>query len=111
MPRCLLPLLAVVALVSLAARLPAQPGGPDFDRQVAPLLVQHCLDCHSGPKPKGGLDLSNRKSALAGGKSGAVIVPGKPEDSLLRQYVDDDKMPPKKPLDAAGKEVLRAWSA
>ncbi len=83
----------------------------DFDRQVAPLLVQHCLDCHSGPKPKGGLDLSRSSGALAGGKSGAVLVPSKPEDSLLWQRVAAGKMPPKKPLPAADRELLRAWIA
>jgi hypothetical protein len=83
----------------------------DFDRQVAPLLVQRCLDCHGGPKPKGGLDLARRDATLAGGKSGAAVVPGRPDDSLLWQYVDAGKMPPKKPLPAAEKEVLRAWVA
>src|SRR5277367_5792569 len=34
--------------------------GSDFDGQVAPLLVRRCLDCHSGPDPKGKLDLSRR---------------------------------------------------
>jgi hypothetical protein len=83
----------------------------DFDCQVAPLLVQHCLDCHAGPKPKGGLDLGHRDAALAGGKSGAVLVPGKPEDSLLWRRVAAGKMPPKKPLPAADRALLRAWIA
>ncbi len=63
-------------------------GGRDFDRQVAPLLARRCLDCHSGADPKGALNLSRRASAFEGGKSGAPIVPGKPEDSLLWERVD-----------------------
>src|ERR1051326_6577493 len=82
---------------------------PDFDRTIAPLLTQYCLDCHSGPKPKGQLDLSRRGSALAGGKSGEVLAPGKPEKSLLWEYVSGDKMPPKKPLSAADKRLLEDW--
>src|SRR5262249_54626251 len=56
--------------------------GPDFDEKVAPLLSVRCLDCHSGSKPKGGLDLSRRRSAMEGGDQGVVIVPGKPDASL-----------------------------
>jgi hypothetical protein len=99
-----LPFLAGVACLRAAEPV-------NFDRDVAPLLVQRCLDCHGGPKPKGGLDLARRDAALAGGKSGTAIVPGRPEDSRLWQYVDAGKMPPKKPLAAAEKEVLRAWVA
>src|SRR6266566_1856092 len=63
----------------------------DFDRTVAPLLIRRCLDCHSGPKPKGGLDLSRRRSAWGGGESGDAIVPGKPGESLVWEYVDGGK--------------------
>jgi hypothetical protein len=81
----------------------------DFDRSIAPLLVRHCLDCHSGAKPKGGLDLVHRQTAQKGGKSGPVIVPRKPEESLLWEYVGQDKMPPRKPLSAGDKELIKAW--
>jgi hypothetical protein len=103
-------IVAVLPALLLAGGLrAAEP--VDFDRQVAPLLVQRCLDCHSGPKPKGRLDLARRATALAGGKSGAAIVPGRPDESRLWEYVDAGKMPPKKPLPAAEKELLRAWVA
>jgi hypothetical protein len=102
-----------VALLSLTLTrgLPAAGPAVDFDRQVAPLLVQHCLDCHGGPKPKGRLDLSRHRDAMAGGKSGAVVLPGKAGESRLIAYVEADRMPPKRPLAAADKEVLRAWVA
>jgi hypothetical protein len=78
---------------------------PDFDRDIAPLLARRCLACHSGASPKGKLDLSRRKPAQA------VIVAGKPDDSLLWQRARDDEMPPKKPLPAAERDLLRAWIA
>jgi len=31
---------------------------PDFYHDVQPVLDRHCVRCHSGPKPKGGIDLS-----------------------------------------------------
>lgn len=77
----------------------------DFDRTIAPLLVRRCLDCHSGPKPKGGLDLSRRKAALE------AISPGKPDDSTLWQRVQAGEMPPKKPLPETERQLLRDWIA
>jgi hypothetical protein len=84
---------------------------PDFDRQVAPLLAAHCLDCHSGAEPKGGLDLSRSDRATKGGDSGAAITPGDAEQSLLWERVADDEMPPKKPLATAEKKILQTWLA
>ena len=80
-----------------------------FDRTIAPLLAQHCLSCHSGVDPKGELDLSTQESAMRGGESGVVIVPGELDASPLWQYVESDEMPPKKPLSSAEKETLKAW--
>jgi hypothetical protein len=105
------PLLILTPALQAADPVADRRTAVDFDRAVAPLLVQRCLDCHSGPRPKGKLDLSRHSTALAGGKSGAVLVPGKPADSLLWQYVDEGRMPPKRPLAAAEKDVLRAWIA
>src|SRR5262245_52421192 len=81
------------------------PAVPDFDRDVAPLLARRCLDCHSGAAPKGKLDLSRRQGA------GRALVAGKPEESELWQRVQQEQMPPKKPLPSGEKEVLRRWIA
>jgi hypothetical protein len=87
----------------------AEPATKAFDERVAPILVRRCLDCHSGPKPKGELDLTRQKSALTGGKRGAAVVPNKLDKSLLWDYVARDKMPPKKPLPDAEKAILKEW--
>lgn len=84
---------------------------PDFDRQVAPILARRCLDCHSGPDPKGGLDLSRRSALFRGGANGEAVVPGKPDESLIWEQIADDTMPPKRPLPVAEKQVLRQWIA
>jgi hypothetical protein len=83
----------------------------DFDSRVAPILARRCLGCHNASDRKGGLDLSGRKAALTGGDSGEVIAPGKPDDSLLIERIDADEMPPKKPLPADEKRLLREWVA
>jgi hypothetical protein len=100
-----------ILLLAFACSFVKSAEPPDFDKTVAPLLARRCLDCHSGTEPKGGLDLSQRKTTLAGGDKGEVLVPGKVEESLLWELVDKGKMPPKKPLPAAEKEVLKAWIA
>ncbi len=82
---------------------------PSFTNQVAPLLAKRCLTCHSGAMPKGDLDLSKRDSAVKGGSTGQAIHAGNAKDSLLWQQVDSDTMPPKHPLPAAEKELLKQW--
>jgi mono/diheme cytochrome c family protein len=103
------PLIALSYLVAFAARLGAAEPPADFFRQkVEPLLAAHCLECH-GPERKGGLDLRSRSTALAGGESGPVLVPGKPEKSLLWEYVSTGQMPPKHKLSAAEVEIVKRW--
>lgn len=82
-----------------------------FDRTLGPLLLRRCLDCHSGAAPKGGLNLASAKTVRTGGDSGPVLVPGKPDDSLLWQRVRDGEMPPKKPLAQDEKELIKVWIA
>ena len=104
----------LAALLTGLATLPAlggEGGPPDFDKDVAPILARRCLDCHSGPVPKGKLDLSGRDRAIAGGETGPAFVAGMPGESLLWEQVDSDAMPPKSPLDPAEKTTLRAWIA
>jgi mono/diheme cytochrome c family protein len=96
----------------VAAR--ADEDGALFREQVAPLFEQHCVGCHQGATPKGGLSLTDRAGALAGGESGPAIVPGKPDEgTLLRNVSGDAPQMPKdaKPLDADRVAAIRAWIA
>ncbi|MCA9199078.1 MAG: DUF1549 domain-containing protein, partial [Planctomycetales bacterium] len=98
----------VALLVHVATAIGNEPESR-FDNEVAPLLVQRCLSCHNTSKKEGGLNLSRAADAMAGGESGLVIEPGKPQDSLLWQRVDADEMPPKEHLSSSEKELLRKW--
>jgi mono/diheme cytochrome c family protein len=69
-----------------------------FREHVAPIFEQHCVRCHQGEKPKGGLSLTDAQRFAAGGESGAAIEPGKPESSLLVQHISGQ--PPEMPKDA-----------
>ena len=87
----------------------------DFDKDVKPILTEHCWKCHGPEKQKGGLQLSTRKGAVTGGDSGAVIALGKSAESKLIKAItadnsDEIKMPPGETrLTAAQVGVLRAW--
>ncbi|WP_158261173.1 MULTISPECIES: DUF1592 domain-containing protein [Pirellulaceae] len=88
----------------------AQQQAHRFETQVAPLLSQHCLECHAAGKTEGGLNLSRKESALRGGDSGKVIQAGSPNDSLLWTYIESGEMPPKRaPLSAEEKKIIQAW--
>ncbi len=99
--------LALTMVLSFAGR--ALAAEVDFEKQVAPLLAEKCLDCHNPRERKGKLDLSSRKSAFAGGDSGVVLVPGKVGESYLWDRVSGNEMPPKHPLTAEQKQILKQW--
>lgn len=84
-----------------------------FESKVRPLLVERCHECHGEKKQKGGLRLDSKSGWQKGGESGAALVPGKPEESLLIKavsYLDKDlQMPPKKQLTPDEVAVLKEW--
>ena len=110
--------LIIAAVVGLAQTTNAQDrdvGKVDFVKQIRPILVAHCYECHSSKKSESGLRLDLRRRAFAGGDQATAIVPGKPESSeLLKRIVskDDDRMPPTgegKPLSKQQVELIRRW--
>src|SRR2546421_2809700 len=90
-----------IRVLLLAVALPAMAEQPmDFDRDVRPILEQHCFKCHGPEKQKGGLRLDVKPAALKGGDSGEpAIVPGNSLKSHLIQLVSsndpEQAMPPK----------------
>ena len=81
-----------------------------FDREIAPLLSRHCLECHDTVNHKGRLDLSKKSTAFATAKKETVIVPGKSAESLLWEVVEADDMPNERdPLSVDEKKLLRKW--
>lgn len=85
-----------------------------FEKQVRPLLVKRCYECHGGTKAKGGLSLETAAGWKKGGETGPAIVPGKPDQSLLIDAINyrSMEMPP---ADKGGKlsadeiGILTAW--
>jgi Protein of unknown function (DUF1553)/Protein of unknown function (DUF1549)/Planctomycete cytochrome C len=68
-----------------------------FETRIRPVLVAHCVRCHGAEKINNGLRVDARQALIHGGDSGAAIVPGHPEQSLLLRAIrqaDELKMPP-----------------
>lgn len=83
-----------------------------FERHVRPVLVEHCLECHGAKKQEGGLRLDSRAALLKGGDSGAAVVVGQADSSLLIKAVrrtGDLKMPPESELSRSQVEALQEW--
>ncbi|MEX0819247.1 MAG: PSD1 and planctomycete cytochrome C domain-containing protein [Pirellulaceae bacterium] len=69
-----------------------------FERKIRPVLVERCFKCHSeqGEGVKGGLLLDSREATRRGGDSGAAVVPGDRDASLLLSALryESFEMPP-----------------
>ncbi len=85
--------------------------GHTFETAIRPLFEAKCWRCHGRDTQKGELDLSTPAGILKGGEAGPVLIPGKPEESLLFKKVHEGEMPPKKKDPLNEKEVLaiRHW--
>jgi nitrate/TMAO reductase-like tetraheme cytochrome c subunit len=82
----------------------------DFEGQptyeiLQPLFVQECGACH-GAKPTKGLRLTDYDSLMTGSESGAILVPGSPEESLIIQVLTKGHFAR---LTEHQMELLRQW--
>ncbi len=90
--------------------------GSFYARHIDPIFDANCVTCHGEGKVKGGLRLDSYASLMEGGHDGSVIVPGKPEQSLLlkrvtlppdqKHFMPAEGKPPLKPEEIAW---IRAW--
>ena len=112
-------LMLTAVLASRMSANPAQMAPPTpqqiefFEAKIRPLLVESCFDCHTLDE-KGGLRLDSRQALLKGGDSGAAIVAGNPDASLLIKAVRHEqgisKMPRSAPkLSEAQIAALAEW--
>lgn len=90
--------LAAVAAEVLPEETPSPAATEFFEKKIRPVLVERCYGCHSeaAGDVQGGLRLDSRAGLRGGGDSGAGVVPGDPEKSLLLAAIryDGFEMPP-----------------
>ncbi len=119
--RCLVVFVAVLVVAQTPPALHAAGAAPpiDFNRQIQPILAEHCFACH-GPdakQRKAKLRLDVKDGAVEKRKDGsAAIVPGKSAASELMRRITaaeiEERMPPAKTgkkLSTAQIELLRQW--
>jgi WD40 repeat protein len=100
----------------MAVALPVS-ANVSFEADVLPLLQKRCSACHFPPvEPlKGKLDLSTIDGIRKGGGEGAVIIPGKADESRLLLMVEgklEPRMPPEgkgDPLTVEEVAKIREW--
>lgn len=88
----------------------------DFDRDIKPILAEHCWKCHSEKRAAGGLRLDERKFAERGGGSGKNLLLADPKTNELlrrvRSTVAAERMPSDAPpLPPQQIELLERWIA
>ena len=90
--------ITLVGVVCAFAPAMADPKVEFFEAKIRPVLIEHCYSCHStdAKNIRGGLLLDSRVATLDGGESGAAVVPGNPEESLLLSALKHEsfEMPP-----------------
>ena len=87
-----------------------------YARQIRPIFELKCFECHDAQEQESDLELTSVASMLRGGKkAGAAIVPGKPDESPLIQYLTGERRPrmPKnyKPLTDDQIALVGQWIA
>ena len=104
----------LTSLLAAAPLFAADDAGALWTGGVQALLDQHCVKCHGPLKKKSGLELDTVEAVLKGNEDGAVVVPGKPDESrLIAAFAADadPHMPPKKQLTGHEIAKVRTWIA
>lgn len=108
--------LALIGFGPLIAGAASVNAELEFNRDIRPILSDHCFRCHGPDKGhrKAKLRLDVREVAL----EREAFIPGKPDESELIRRINaigtDDLMPPEdmhKPLSPAQKDLLKRWIA
>ena len=98
------------------AQTPASPSNNQpilFGRDIAPVLVANCIECHDDTRKRGGLSMMTPAKLTTGGETGPVIQPGKPDESLLVRHIRGDEQPQmpngRRPLADTTIETIAQW--
>ncbi len=83
----------------------------DFQRDIRPILANHCFKCHGPALQESGIRLDSREAAT----KRKLVVPGAPDKSLMIKRITADEQERMPPADAADRlkpaqvELLKKW--
>src|SRR4051794_23854948 len=80
--------LLCIATTAAARAEPSAEHAQFFETKIRPILVENCHKCHGEKKQSGGLRLDSAAAMLAGGESGAAVVPGESEKGPLVEAIN-----------------------
>jgi hypothetical protein len=107
-------LLIALTLFAMNGFATAQDMTPvDFQRDIRPILSNHCFKCHGPALQESGARLDTREGAL----KRKIVVPGQADKSLMLKRIladEDERMPPAdagERLKPAQIELLKRWIA
>lgn len=87
-------------------------GETKFSTAILPILQQDCITCHGGAA---NLSVENFANLMLGGVSGAVVIPGDPDNSILIQRLEGTITPQMPqdlpPLSQPQIDTFRDWIA
>ena len=113
--RIAIPLISAQLTLSVSALAGDTP--VSFNRDIRPILSEHCLACHGFDEESRAVDLrlDLRDNAIARRDDGRAVFPGQPDASEVMRRIsstDEDRMPPPDdhdPLTPGEIDVLRRW--
>lgn len=102
------------ALAKAQGKTKEEMGGVSFMKEVAPLIVSRCVQCHGSNNPRSGLRLDQFAGWRKGGRGGAVLVAGSSVRSQIMARLNapegKGRMPANgEPLTDDEKEVIANW--
>ncbi len=108
-------LLLTIALLLISASAVWAVDDVDYERQIKPVFLKKCYACHGVLQQKSGLRVDTAAFISKGGKGGAAVLPGKPEESKLIEMLTGSggiQMPPEgdgTPLTAEELDLVKRW--
>ncbi len=107
---------SILIAILLATHSPAV-GAVSFVRDIAPIFVRQCVECHREGKSKGAYRMDHFSALLKPGDSKSrPVIAGKPDESellrLIASHDEDERMPRKgDALPEKQQALIRQWIA
>jgi hypothetical protein len=92
---------------------PVAKAEPTFAQDIQPFVGKYCVECHNQKRAEHGYACDSLMGLTASGRKGAMVVPGKPEESLMVRLFEPGRkhMPPEKSPQPTADEMAKvaAW--